>query len=64
MNIDQGDIISVEKLSGKFLVVSKNFFNATEQVILCPIVTDVFCDALHIPLKEIGRASFYNYFSY
>lgn len=51
MNIEQGDIISVEKLSGNFLVVSKNFFNATEQVILCPIVTDTFCDALHIPLK-------------
>ena len=33
MKIEQGDIITVEKLRGKFLVVSKNFFNTTEQAI-------------------------------
>lgn len=48
MTIEQGDILVVENMKGKFLVVSKNFFNATEQAILCPIVEDTFLDPLHI----------------
>lgn len=51
MAIEQGDIITVEKMKGLFLVVSKNFFNATEQAILCPIVQDTFHDPLHIEIK-------------
>ena len=51
MAVEQGDIISVEKLKGYFLVVSKNFFNQTEQVILCPIVKDTYIDPLHIPVE-------------
>jgi len=48
MTIEQGDIITVEHLKGCYLVVSKNFFNETEQAILCPIVKDTFLDPLHI----------------
>ena len=48
MKIEQGDMITVEKLQGQFLVVSKNFFNATEQVIVCPVLQDTFRDPLHI----------------
>lgn len=51
MTIKQGDIITVEKLKGCFLIVSKNFFNTTEQAILCPIVQDTFLDPLHIEIK-------------
>jgi mRNA-degrading endonuclease toxin of MazEF toxin-antitoxin module len=38
-------------MQGNYLVVSKNFFNATEQAILCPIVTDTFPDPLHIAIR-------------
>ncbi len=51
MILEQGDIITVEKLEGNYLVVSKNFFNTTEQVILCPIVKDTFPDPLHIAIE-------------
>lgn len=51
MPIEQGDIIAIENRQGLFLVVSKNFFNATEQAILCPIVSDTFLDPLHIKIK-------------
>ena len=50
MLIEQGDIVSIEKMTGYFLVVSKNFFNRSEQAILCPIVTDTFPDPLHIDI--------------
>lgn len=49
--MEQGDIITIEKMKGYFLVVSKNFFNATEQVILCPIVQNTFLDPLHIKIE-------------
>lgn len=49
--IKQGDIIKIENLSGHFLVVSKDFFNTTEQAMLCPIVEKNFPNPLHIPVK-------------
>lgn len=51
MTIDQGDIIKAEGLKGLYLIVSKNFFNMTEQAILCPIVDDASPDPLHITIK-------------
>ena len=48
MTVEQGDIISIEGKKGCYLVVSKNFFNQTEQAVLCPIVQDTFLDPLHI----------------
>ena len=51
MIVEQGDIITIEKLQGQFLVVSKNFFNETEQAIVCPIAQDTFLDPLHIGIK-------------
>ena len=49
--VEQGDIITVEGLTGKYLVTSKNFFNKTEQAMLCPIVKDTFKDPLHIEIN-------------
>ena len=51
MSIEQGDILTVENMKGNFLVVSKNFFNTTEQAVLCPIVQDTFLDPLHIKVE-------------
>ncbi len=50
MTIEQGDIIKAEGLKGCYLIVSKNYFNMTEQAILCPIIEDAFQDPLHIAI--------------
>ncbi len=46
--ICQGDILVVERINTPVLVVSKSFFNKTEQVIACPILTKTTEDPLHI----------------
>lgn len=51
MTVEQGDIISIEGKEGQYLIVSKNFFNKTEQAVLCPIVQDTFLDPLHIQVN-------------
>ncbi|MCD8395799.1 MAG: type II toxin-antitoxin system PemK/MazF family toxin [Lachnospiraceae bacterium] len=48
--ISQGDILKIEKLSFPVLVVSKDFFNRSEQVIVCPIQENAAADPLHIPV--------------
>ena len=54
--IEQGDILSVERVKGPVLVVSKNFFNTSEMAIVCPIVKDTIADPLHIEISttEMG----------
>lgn len=49
--ISQGDILQLENLKIPVLVVSKSFFNRTEQVIACPIWKTASPDPLHIPFK-------------
>ncbi len=48
-SIEQGEILKVENIKYPVLVVSKNFFNRTEQAIVCPIIQDKPDDPLHIP---------------
>lgn len=48
--IEQGDILSIEKIKGPVLVVSKNFFNAAEVAIVCPVVKSSIPDPLHIKI--------------
>lgn len=49
--IAQGDILSVERINTPILVVSKTFFNRTEQIIACPILKNASEDPLHIPIN-------------
>ncbi|MGN0202894.1 MAG: type II toxin-antitoxin system PemK/MazF family toxin [Coprococcus sp.] len=55
MPFEQGDIMAVEKIKGPVLVVSKNFFNQSEQAIVCPIIKNADPDPLHITIctKEV-----------
>lgn len=55
VRFEQGDILNVEKVPGFVLVVSKNFFNRSEQAICCPVVIAAPPDPLHISVstKEI-----------
>lgn len=48
--IAQGDIISVERINTPILVVSKTYFNRTEQIIACPVLKNASEDPLHIPI--------------
>lgn len=40
--------MSIEKINSPVLVVSKNFFNQTEQIIGCPVLPRASEDPLHI----------------
>lgn len=46
--LQQGDIIKIEKIKHSVLVVSKNFFNTSGQIIGCPIIKDSMSGPLHI----------------
>jgi mRNA-degrading endonuclease toxin of MazEF toxin-antitoxin module len=48
--IEQGDVLRVEKIKGYVLVVSKNFFNLSKSTFMCPIVAEAFPDPLHISI--------------
>ncbi|MDD3659591.1 MAG: type II toxin-antitoxin system PemK/MazF family toxin [Lachnospiraceae bacterium] len=52
--IAQGDILSVERINTPIVVVSKTYFNHTEQVIACPILRNTTKDPLHIPITAKG----------
>ena len=47
---EQGDLLKIERISAPVLVVSKNFFNRSEQAICCPIVKTSSPDPLHIKI--------------
>ncbi|MCM1213913.1 MAG: type II toxin-antitoxin system PemK/MazF family toxin [Lachnospiraceae bacterium] len=44
----QGDILKIEKVRHPVLVVSKDFFNASGEIIGCPIIRDSMPGPLHI----------------
>lgn len=50
-DIEQGDIIKVEKLPFPVLIVSKDYFNRTERAIACPVMETASPDPLHIPVS-------------
>ena len=72
-HLHQGDILKIEKMKHPVLVASKDFFNASGEIIGCPIIHNSRQGPLHIwmstentegyihceklTLLEIGRAS-------
>lgn len=46
--LHQGDIIKLEKINHPVLVVSKDFFNTSGEIIGCPIFIDSLEGPLHI----------------
>lgn len=49
--LHQGDIIKIEKVKHPVLVVSKDFFNQTGEIIGCPIFAGGEPGALHIIIE-------------
>ena len=46
--LHQGDILKIEKIEPLVLVVSKDFFNASGEIIGCPIIRNSTKGPLHI----------------
>lgn len=49
--IRQGDILKIEKIKDPVLVVSKDFFNASGEIIGCPVYKDSLKGPLHIYIE-------------
>ena len=49
--IHQGDILKIEKVGSPVLVVSKDFFNLSGEIIGCPIFTNNIESPLHIYIE-------------
>lgn len=47
-HLHQGDVLKVEKIKHLVLVVSKDFFNASGEIIGCPIIKNSKPGPLHI----------------
>ncbi|MCR4831288.1 MAG: type II toxin-antitoxin system PemK/MazF family toxin [Pseudobutyrivibrio sp.] len=48
----QGDILKIEKIKVPVLVVSKNYFNESGEIIGCPIYEDGELGPLHIRISD------------
>lgn len=46
--LHQGDILKIEKIKHPVLIVSKDFFNTSGEIIGCPIIKDSIPGPLHI----------------
>lgn len=51
LTVGQGDVIQVEGIKYKLLVVSNDVFNRSENVIVCPFDKNVEEGALHLHLN-------------
>lgn len=49
--IEQGDLIKIERTSTLFVVVSSDFFNRSGLIVVCPCVKNASADALHVPIR-------------
>lgn len=56
--LHQGDIIKLEKINHPVLVVSKDFFNTSGEIIGCPIIVNSLEGPLHI-LASTGEITGY-----
>lgn len=46
--LHQGDILTIEKIKHPVLIVSKDFFNTSGEIIGCPIIRESVPGPLHI----------------
>ena len=56
--VSQGDVLKIEKIASPVLVVSKDFFNNTGEIIGCPIYKDGRTGALHIYVESDDTAGY------
>ena len=58
MEIQQGAVLKVEKIKNPVLVVSKDFFNETGEIIGCPIFNYNIESPLHIEIETENRKGY------
>ncbi len=58
MNAAQGDILEVEKIGFPVLVVSKDFFNESGEIIGCPVLKETSESPLHIFISSDGTEGY------
>ncbi|MCD8249073.1 MAG: type II toxin-antitoxin system PemK/MazF family toxin [Lachnospiraceae bacterium] len=58
MGAAQGDILKVEKIGFPVLVVSKDFFNESGEVIGCPVLRETSESPLHIFISLDGTEAY------
>ena len=56
--ISQGDILRIEGIQVPCLVVSRELFNTSEMLMICPIIDEGTESALHIPLPGVQLTGF------
>ena len=49
--INQGEILHLEKQGFSVLVLSREFFNRSGMIVACPVTGSAPADALHIPVE-------------
>ena len=54
--INQGDILKIEGIKLPVMVVSKDFFNQSQEIIGCPVYKDGKTSALHIRIMNDKNA--------
>ncbi len=57
-SVQQGDILKIEKINRPTLVVSKDFFNKTGEIIGCPIYDNGEEGPLHIKIEVDKKAGY------
>ena len=50
--VEQGDIIKIEGISQTALVVSRNLYNESGHVIVCPVITGISLTTFSFPMGE------------
>ena len=56
--LHQGDILKIEKIKSPVLVVSKDFFNQTGEIIACPISNHSSKSPLHIFIRTLTMTGY------
>ena len=56
--LHQGDIVRIERIKHPVLVISKDFFNTSGEIIGCPIVGDSIPGPLHIWMSTEHTAGY------
>ena len=56
LKAEQGDILRVNGINWPVLVVSNNRFNEIGEVIVCPILSNIAPNAIHLPISVSSAA--------
>ena len=51
MKAEQGDLLRINGIFHQVLVVSNNYFNESDMVVVCPVVNNAMEGPLHIKLR-------------